>query len=134
MNIVRYQRYPSLVSALDRFTTIGEEMDRAFQSSFSTFFRPLSVSPRNPVLDVYQDKDQFTIIAELPGLKKEEIQISFDNGVLTISGERKQETSSENNRQTDFNRFQRSVTLPASRRSPIWPTYSLSLRQKASAP
>ena len=113
MNIVRYQRYPSLVSALDRFTTIGEEMDRAFQSSFSTFFRPLSVSPRNPVLDVYQDKDQFTIIAELPGLKKEEIQISFDNGVLTISGERKQETSSENNRQTDFNRFQRSVTLPA---------------------
>jgi len=63
---------------------------------------------------MYQDKNQFTVIAELPGLKKEEIEISVDNGVLTISGERKQEKSAENGQQTErsFSKFQRSVMLP----------------------
>jgi HSP20 family protein len=112
MNIVRYQRYPSLVSTLDRFATIDEAMDRAFESSFSSFFRPLSVSPRTPALDVYQDKDQFTVVVELPGLKKEDIQITFENGVLAISGESKVESSNESFQQSSVNRFQRSVTLP----------------------
>jgi HSP20 family protein len=112
MNIVRYQRYPSLVSTLDRFATIRDEMDRAFQSSFSSFFEPSSDSPRTPALDVHQDKDQFTVVVELPGLKKEDIRITFDNGVLTISGESKVEASNESGQQHSVNRFQRSVTLP----------------------
>jgi len=114
MNIVRYQPYPqgNLESAL--FSTIREEMDRAFQSSFGSFFRPLGEASRTLALNMYQDKNQFTVITELPGLKKEEIEISVDNGVLTISGERKQEKSAENGQQTErsFSKFQRSVMLP----------------------
>jgi HSP20 family protein len=114
MNIVRYQHYPqgNLESAL--FSTIREEMDRAFHSSFGSFFRPLGGAPRTPALDMYQDKNQFTVIAELPSLKKEEIEISVDNGVLTISGKREQEKSAENGQQTErsFSKFQRSVMLP----------------------
>jgi HSP20 family protein len=112
MNIVRYQRYPGLVSNLDRFAILGEEIDRAFQTSFGSFFRPLSVSPRTPALDVHQDKDQFTVVAELPGLKKEDIQITFENSVLTISGNKKAEPSHEGGEPSSVISFQRSVTLP----------------------
>ena len=51
-------------------------------------------------------------MVELPGLKKEDIQITFENGVLTISGESKVESSNESFQQSSVNRFQRSVTLP----------------------
>jgi len=44
----------------------------------------------------YQDRDQFTVLVELPGLKKEDIDISLQDATLTITGERRQErTSSE---------------------------------------
>src|ERR1700683_3349218 len=74
MNIVRYQRYPQrdLSVTLDGLTNLRNELDRAFETSFGSFFRPLrSLNPWNPAVDVYQDNDKFTVYAELPGLKKE---------------------------------------------------------------
>jgi HSP20 family protein len=57
-----------------------------------------------------------TIKAELPGLKKEDINISLHEGVLTLSGERKGSTESQNGGTSRserwFGRFQRSFTLP----------------------
>jgi HSP20 family protein len=105
MNIIRYQRYPGL----DRLATVREEMDRAFQSSFGSFFQPFAASERTPALDVHQDEDQFTVVVELPGLKKEDIEITLDNSVLTVAGQRKQQ---ENGKEIRFAKFQRSVTLP----------------------
>src|SRR5689334_7883067 len=94
MNIIRYQRnpQPEFSSAFDRLTTLREEMDRLFETSFGPFGpASTSFSGWSPALDVYQDKDQFTVLAELPGFKKEQIEISLHQGALTISGERKQE-------------------------------------------
>jgi HSP20 family protein len=119
MNIQRYQRYPhsELSRAFDRLATLREEMDGLFDSSFRSFFRtPGSFSTWSPAIDVYQDKDQFTVVAEVPGMKKEELNLSLHNGVLTISGERKREEKSEQGFRSErfVGRFQRSVTLPAS--------------------
>jgi HSP20 family protein len=108
MNIIRYHNNGrSLAQAFDRFAAIRDEMDRLFDSSFGPAFRA-------PVLDVYQDKDQFTVVAELPGLKKEDIELSLHDDVLTISGERKQDKKGEEGYRNErfFGRFQRSVTLP----------------------
>jgi HSP20 family protein len=68
----------------------------------------------NPAVNVYQDKDQFIVVAELPGLKKEEIEISLHDDTLTISGERKREGSSEQVLLTErfYGKYQRSLTLP----------------------
>ena len=97
MNIVRYQRYPQrdLSIAFSRFNNIQAELDRVFGTSFGSLVRP-GVSPNrwNPPVDVYQDKDQFTVYAELPGFKKEEIEIALNGDTLTIGGERKQEANS----------------------------------------
>jgi HSP20 family protein len=103
MNITRYQRYPQseLGRAFDRLATLREEMDGLFDTSFRSFFRT---------------PGSFTVIAEVPGMKKEDLVLSLHNGVLTISGERKREQKSEQGFTSEryVGRFQRSVTLPAS--------------------
>jgi HSP20 family protein len=119
MNIIRYhnQGRSDLAQAFDRFAVLRGELDRLFDSSFAPAFRTPGSSNRwTPALDLYQDKDQFTVVAELPGLKKEDIELSLHDGVLTISGERKQEKKGEEGYKNErfFGRFQRSVTLPSS--------------------
>ena len=118
MNIVRYRHYPQgdLSAALDRLANMRAEMDRVFESAFGTFSRfPAPLSRWNAAVDVYQDKDQFTVVVELPGLKKEEIEISLHDDTLTISGERKREESREQEFLTErsYGKFQRSLTLPS---------------------
>ena len=113
MNIIRYQRYPQsdFLTAFDRLTNMHEELDRVFEStSLGTLSR------WTPAVDVYQDKDQFTVVAEVPGMKKEEIDISLHGDTLTISGERKaQEKQGEQGFRSErfFGKFQRSLTLPS---------------------
>ena len=117
MNIVRYQRLPQtdLTVAFDRFANLRDEFDRVFETSFGSVFRPLgSLNRWNPAVDVYQNRDQYTVYAELPGLKKEEIEISLRGDTLTISGERKLEEKKAEGARTErfFGKFQRSVILP----------------------
>jgi HSP20 family protein len=119
MNIVRYQRFPKndLSVPFDQLTHMRDELDRVVESSFGSIFRPLgSLNRWNPAVDVYQDNEQFTVYAELPGLKKEEIEISLHGDTLTIGGERKQEAKADQGFRSEryFGKFQRSLTLPVS--------------------
>ena len=118
MQIVRYRHYPQsdLSAALERLTNMRAEMDRVFESTGSFSGSPAPLSRWNPAVNVYQDKDQFTVIAEVPGLKKEDLNLSLHDGVLTISGERKREEKPEQGFRSErfVGRFQRSITLPAS--------------------
>jgi HSP20 family protein len=69
-----------------------------------------------PAVDLYEDKDNLVVRAEVPGMKKEDIEISLHDGYLTLSGERKQEQkyeSAEAYRSERFlGRFQRTINLP----------------------
>jgi HSP20 family protein len=71
-----------------------------------------------PAVDVYEDKDSLLVKAELPGLKKEDIEISLHDGSLTLSGERKQEEKHEGaevyRSERWVGRFHRSISLPCS--------------------
>jgi HSP20 family protein len=119
MNIIRYQRYPQsdFSTAFDRLANMHEELDRVFESTFGSGFRSLGTLSRwTPAVDVYQDKDQFTVVAEVPGMKKEEIDISLHGDTLTISGERKSpEKEGDQGFRTErfFGKYQRSLTLPS---------------------
>jgi HSP20 family protein len=70
----------------------------------------------SPALDVYQDKDHVFVKCELPGMKKEDIEISLHENTLSISGERKVEKEVKEGdgyrSERFFGRFSRSVTLP----------------------
>jgi HSP20 family protein len=69
-----------------------------------------------PPCDVFETAKEIVIKAELPGLKKEEVNVSVENNLLTISGERKfeEETGRENYHRIEFTygQFRRSFTLP----------------------
>lgn len=58
-----------------------------------------------PSLDVAEDALQFSVEVEVPGVKKEDIHIFFDNGVLTIEGERKNESETK---ERNYHRIERS--------------------------
>jgi HSP20 family protein len=70
----------------------------------------------SPALDVSDEKDNLFVTVELPGMKKDEINLSLHDGVLTISGERKHETEKKEGdtfrSERYFGKFHRSVTLP----------------------
>lgn len=120
MNLIRRNLGSDLWdwSPFDQLTTLRNQINRLFESPSglgharaSEFFDVWS-----PSLDVYEDKDNMIVKAELPGLKKEEIDISYQDGALHISGERKQEQEhkdAETYRSERFyGRFHRTVTLP----------------------
>jgi HSP20 family protein len=69
-----------------------------------------------PLVDISEDEKEFLVKAELPGLKKEEVKVTIDNGVLTISGERKTEKEEKTKRlhrvERAYGKFERSFTLP----------------------
>jgi HSP20 family protein len=71
-----------------------------------------------PVADVREDDDGLQVSMELPGLGSEQVKVSLENGVLTISGEKKREVE-EGKEGTDYHlverrygRFERTFTLP----------------------
>lgn len=49
-------------------------------------------------VDIEEDKDRVRILMDLPGFKKEDLSLSFERGILTVSGERKSETAKEDTR------------------------------------
>ncbi len=69
-----------------------------------------------PALDLYEDNEKLTARVEIPGLKKEDIDISLENDVLSIAGERKEEPKEEKSEsyreERYFGKFYRSVQLP----------------------
>ena len=75
MNIVKWQR-PTLSTwpGFGRLSDLRDEIDRLFDSPLNELTRPSQLlSGWTPALDVYEDKDSFIVKAELPGMKKEEI-------------------------------------------------------------
>jgi HSP20 family protein len=100
-----------------RLTSLRDEIDRLFEAPLAELVRTSQLlSGWTPALDVYEDKDNVYVKAELPGMKREDIDLSLHDGTLSISGERKTEEKrqdSEVYRSERFvGRFQRTVTLP----------------------
>lgn len=117
MSLIRYQ-FPQLQNSwpsFDRLSSLRDELDRLFDFAQPTRDSGL-FSGWTPALDVFDDKDHLTVAVELPGLKKEDIDLSLHDGVLTVSGERKTEREQKEGEsfrsERTFGRFQRSVTLP----------------------
>ena len=118
MSLIRYQSPESLAwPALGRLSNLREELDSLFELPLlSTFANQTQLfSGWTPSLDLYQSNDNVVAVIELPGMRKEDIDISLHDGMLTISGERKQESGNgEKAERTEryIGKFRRSITLP----------------------
>jgi HSP20 family protein len=118
MNLTRYQRPELAWPGFGRLSSLRDELDRLFESPWTELARTSQLlSGWTPALDVHEDKDNFVVQAELPGMKREEIDVSLHDGALSISGERKTEKKYEEaevyRTERFFGKFQRTVTLPA---------------------
>jgi HSP20 family protein len=119
MDLIRY-RAPELTpwSAADRWSNLRDELNSFFELPvWSSFARTGQLfTGWSPALDLYQSNDNVIAVVELPGMRKEDIEISLHDGTLTISGERKRENSSNGDKAERTERyvgtFRRSIALP----------------------
>jgi len=116
-SLTRWQR-PELATwpGFGRLTDLRDEIDRLFESPLAELTRTSQLlSGWTPPIDLFEDKDSFIVRAELPGMKKEDIDLSLHDGSLSISGERKSaEKDAEAYRaERFFGLFQRTITFPA---------------------
>ena len=118
MKLIRYQAPESAPgSALDRWSNLRDELNSFFDMPFwSGFGRTGQLfTGWSPALDLYETGDHFVAVVELPGMRKEDIDISLHDRTLTISGERKREINNgETAQRTEryVGTFRRSIALP----------------------
>jgi HSP20 family protein len=104
-----------LVTRFDPFRELAN-MQRVFSSYPAHTSDDTSISAFTPQINTREGEFAYHIDVDVPGVKKEDISIDFDNGKLTISGERnlKEEVKEEDYHkvETSFGKFQRLFTLP----------------------
>jgi len=118
MSLIRYQS-PEMTSwpTFGRLSNLRDELDTLFELPFwSNVGRQTQLfSGWTPALDLYQNNDNVIAVIELPGMRKEDIEISLHDGMLTIAGERRTETQDGEKAERSeryVGKFRRSITLP----------------------
>ncbi|PYJ31582.1 MAG: heat-shock protein Hsp20 [Verrucomicrobia bacterium] len=118
-NQERRSKTPDLApwSAADRWSNLRDELNSFFEMPFRSSFGQAGqlFTGWSPALDLYESGDNVVAVVELPGMRKEDIDISLHDGTLTISGERKRESANgEKAQRTEryVGTFRRSITLP----------------------
>ena len=104
------------------------EMEEATQNRFNRFLggfpnrigtgetHSLTVADWSPEVDISEDDHGYLIKADLPEMKKEDVKVTVDHGILSVSGERKSEKEDQKRKfhriERAFGNFRRSFTLP----------------------
>lgn len=103
---------------LTRWGFLGDDFDRVVEG----FFRPLrwveEATSENsvPAMDIRERESDFVVRTDLPGVRKEDINVQLENGVLTITAERKTESEEKESertirREVRYGRYARSLRL-----------------------
>jgi HSP20 family protein len=114
-------------NALVRWTPAGDlvrdRVGRLFEDAFNDMLRPFATETEAvasrawlPRVDIRENAEGVTLLMDLPGLGKDDVQITLENNVLTIAGERKLETDEKTNDtyhrlERQHGAFSRSFTL-----------------------
>lgn len=93
-SIVRYNPWSMLRG-------IQDDMNTLFNQNLSE----KGMTQWSPHVDVEEEKDKYRIIADLPGVKPNEIKVHVDNNLMTIEGERKSESKKEKEGYSRIERF-----------------------------
>src|SRR2546421_446797 len=111
MSIIRYDPFRDL-------KTLQDEVNRLFSTNFSRSFgdEGISRSAWAPSVDIFENKDEIVLEAELPGMNREDFELTIENNVLTLRGERRFEKKDEADNyhrvERAYGAFTRSFTLP----------------------
>lgn len=113
MNLLRVDPFRELEEISKRLNTFLARDTRRSDANDT-----LTAPEWAPPVDITETEAGFEITAELPGVKKEDVKVTIDQGVLTLQGERKDTRDSEGQKihrtERSYGRFLRSFTLPDS--------------------
>ncbi|NJN05386.1 MAG: Hsp20/alpha crystallin family protein [Rhodobacteraceae bacterium] len=91
-------------------------LGRSLLKPEAAFREPVMVSEWSPLVDITEDEKEFLIKVELPEVKRDDIKVTVENGVLSIAGERKFEKEEQTRKyhrvERSYGSFLRSFTLP----------------------
>ncbi len=97
-------------------SSLQREVDRLFGDAFGGSSAPATAGAWAPALDVEESEDAFTLHVELPGVSVDDVEVSLEENVLTVAGERRfyEDREGEGFRRIErsFGRFHRAVRLP----------------------
>lgn len=104
-------------SLAEEVADLRDQFDRMFGNMFATPAFPMSLGWA-PAIDITEGTEEITLKAELPGVKKEDLTVSFEEGMLTIKGEKREEKREKDEKkqyhvyERSYGAFARSFTLP----------------------
>jgi HSP20 family protein len=104
------------------------DVEREFNKMFNTLGSRFGIAHKEtldkeydnavwmPLTDISEDKDKFYLKADLPGIKKEDVKISYADGTISISGERSQEKETKDKKfhriERSYGKYYRSFNIP----------------------
>lgn len=102
-------------------TTVSSRLNRLLNDAFGGFdwqYRDSAGASWVPPVDIFEENDAIRIMAELPGVRPEDVKISLESNVLTIHGQKQQVAEERTERVHRYERaygsFERTFTLPGS--------------------
>jgi HSP20 family protein len=103
--------------SLNSLRRLNSMLDDAFSAwPFQSQENGALTSSWLPATDVFEDKDAVKIVAEVPGVRPEDVKISLENNLLTIRGEKRQQAEEKTERVHRYERtygtFERAFSLP----------------------
>jgi HSP20 family protein len=109
MNVVRWEPFASFENMFNRMPGLLRLAGLPDVNGDSRF-------EWTPSADISETMQEYLIRAELPAVKKEDVRVTFDDGMLTVSGERRQKEEEKKEKfhrvETFYGSFRRSFTLP----------------------
>jgi HSP20 family protein len=120
MKLTRSQRQNTgQWSPFGQLTRLRDEVNRFFESPPRSGWEMTSplFEGWSPSIDLFEDKESITVKAEVPGMKKEDIDVSLEDRTLSICGERREEKEegkgTTHRSERFYGKFYRSVELPS---------------------
>ncbi len=115
MSIVRWDPFRELEDMTSRLNRIFGQSPSPRTTS-DTGRDTMTVFDWAPMVDIAETSEEFHIKAELPEVKKEDVKVSVDNGILRLEGERRQEKEEKGKKyhrvERSYGSFLRTFTLP----------------------
>jgi HSP20 family protein len=116
MALIRWNN--DVYNPFSEFERLQDEINELFNYNKSPNTQGLFDRTVSPAIDVVENKDNFEVVCDLPGVRRDELDISVTQDVLTIKGEKKDKATEEGKEKKTFKKeiwegnFQRTLSLP----------------------
>ena len=112
MAVIQWDPFRDLNTLQDRMNRLFEEANRGWKSDEGP-----GTTAWSPAVDIFETEDEIIVKAEVPGMGRKDIDLSLENNVLTLKGDRRfqKETKEENYHRIErsYGSFTRSFSIPA---------------------